>query len=412
MPRPRSDGTPAQAPRKHKLTDIYVKNLKPEGRTFLVWDTHMRGFAIAVRPTARKSWKCVYSFHGRPRWIHIGDASAFSLADARKLANRVMFEVADGKDPAAERRAERSKGTFEELATQYVEQHAKRKNKSWKQADALVRRHLLPRWAKLKTADISRGEVKAIMAHIKAPIVANQTLAAASAIFGWAIREEIVKANPCALVERNETKSRERVLSDGEIPAFWKAFDSAGLVRSLALKTILMTGQRPGEVAAMRREHIVDGWWEMPGDPVPALSWPGTKNAASHRVWLPPQVRSIIDQADSDGFVFAGARGHGIDKLDNCMRVICAKLKVERVTPHDLRRTHGTTIAALGFGRDAMNRIQNHKEGGIGSIYDRHQYSRENQKIMETVAAHIMSLVEGTHSSIVIAAPFGWRISA
>ena len=29
--------------------------------------------------------------------------------------------------------------------------------------------------------------------------------------------------------------------------------------------------------------------------------------------------------------------------------------------------THGSTITALGFGRDAMNRVQNHKEGGIGS---------------------------------------------
>jgi len=40
----------------------------------------------------------------------------------------------------------------------------------------------------------------------------------------------------------------------------------------------------------------------------------------------------------------------------------------DKVTPHDLRRTHGSTITALGFGRDAMNRIQNHREGGIASV--------------------------------------------
>jgi hypothetical protein len=66
------------------------------------------------------------------------------------------------------------------------------------------------------------------------------------------------------------------------------------------------------------------------------------------------------------------------------------------VTPHDLRRTHGTRITALGFGRDAMNRIQNHKEGGIGSVYDRHRYSAENQKIMEAVAADIAALAEAS----------------
>ena len=52
-------------------------------------------------------------------------------------------------------------------------------------------------------------------------------------------------------------------------------------------------------------------------------------------------------------------------------------------------------ITALGFGRDAMNRIQNHVEGGIASIYDRHGYAVENKKIMEAVAARIMALVEG-----------------
>ena len=264
MPRPRRDGTPAAPPNKRKLNDILLKRLKPQERTFVVWDTAQRGLAVMVQTTGYKSWKCVYPFHGRPRWYHIGAVDAVGLADARKLASRVMFQVAEGKDPLAERKAQRSKGTFEELATQYVEQYAKRKNRSWQQADALVRRHLIPRWGKLKAADVSRSDVKAMMTRIDAPIVANQTLAAASAIFAWAIREEIVKTNPCHLVERNATKSRERVLSESEIPKFWTAFDSAGLIESSALKLILLTGQRPGEVTHMRHEHIVDGWWELP----------------------------------------------------------------------------------------------------------------------------------------------------
>jgi integrase len=85
------------------------------------------------------------------------------------------------------------------------------------------------------------------------------------------------------------------------------------------------------------------------------------------------------------------------------MRAICAKLGVnEKVTPHDLRRTHGTMITRLGFGRHAMNRIQNHKEGGIASVYDRHRYADENRKVMEAVAARIMALAEGTGGSNVV----------
>jgi integrase len=93
--------------------------------------------------------------------------------------------------------------------------------------------------------------------------------------------------------------------------------------------------------------------------------------------------------------VFTGPRGRPVTGLDAAMRAICRKLGVERATPHDLRRTHGTTITALKFGRDAMNRIQNHREGGIADVYDIHDYADENKRIMEAVAAKIMGLVKG-----------------
>jgi integrase len=346
-----------------------------------------------------RSWYCVYSYHGRPRWLRLGDARAIGLSDARTLAAEAMLAVARGKDPAAEKRAERGAGTFADLAVRYLEQYAKRHNKSWQQADKLIRRHALPRWGKLQASTITRADVKAIMASIEAPIVANQTLAAVSAIFSWALKEEILPANPCKLVERNATKSRERVLSDTEVPLMWSAFDDAGPIAGSALKLILLLGQRPGEVAHMRHEHVKDGWWEMPGDPVPSVGWPGTKNSAAHRVWIPRPALSliaeIVEEGARAGFVLAGPRGGPVRGLDAAMRMICRKLQIERSTPHDLRRTHGTTIAALGFGRDAMNRVQNHKEGGIGSIHDRHSYADENKCIMEAVAQRLVSLAEG-----------------
>jgi hypothetical protein len=81
--------------------------------------------------------------------------------------------------------------------------------------------------------------------------------------------------------------------------------------------------------------------------------------------------------------------------LTATMRRICRELNVPRATPHDLRRTHGSTVTGLGFGREAMNRIQNHREGGIASVYDRHGYADENKRIMEAVASKIMTLALG-----------------
>ena len=78
------------------------------------------------------------------------------------------------------------------------------------------------------------------------------------------------------------------------------------------------------------------------------------------------------------------------------MRELVAELKIERATPHDLRRTCLTTITRLGFGRDAMDRIANHKTSTVTDVYDRHGYADEDKRIMAAVARHVLGLVEGT----------------
>jgi integrase len=375
------------------LSKAFVKTVQPDpARAIMYWDMLQRGLALSVQPSGHRAWKCIYAVRGRgSRWYHLGNARAVSLADARRLAGRIMVQVAEGADPHADRLALRGRGSFEQIAQRYLEEHARKRNKSWRQADALVRKHLLPRWGKLDIGNIRRADVKVAIATIAAPVLANQVLAAASPIFSWAVRQEIISANPCSGVERNDTTSRERVLSDAEIAAFWPHL-------SAPLKMILLTGQRPGEVAHFHRAHVVDGrWWDMPGAPDPGTSWPGTKNGQSHRVWLSEPVRELLPAV-----LVAPVRA---GRMQQDMHDICARLEVrEKVTPHDLRRTFCSKVTALGFGRDAMNRVTNHKEGGIADVYDRHRYQEENKKIMETVARHIVALAEGSTNVVELGA--------
>jgi integrase len=382
------------------LNDRLVKTVKPEAKRRLYWDTIQSGLVLAVEPSGHKSLKLIYTFNGRARWYTIGNASKVGLKQAREIARKRMGEVYGGVDVQSERQAARQAGTFEQLAHRYVEEHAKRRNKSWQQADFLVSTYLLPRWSNLQASAIARGDARSIFDRLTqdgSPVLANQVLAAASAIFSWAIKHEVgnVAINPCSGIERNSTASRERVLSDREVPLFWPAFEHAGLIRCSALRMILLTGQRPGEVRHMRREHVEDGWWTMPGEP--ADGWPGTKNKQTHRVWLSRPAKNILEEVSNGGgpgFAFPGASGRPIRALDTAMRSICQKLRVnDKVTPHDLRRTHGTTVTSLGFTRDQMNRLQNHKDGGIGSVYDRHSYADENRQIQETVATRIVDLL-------------------
>lgn len=398
---------------RRKLTDQFIRRVEPDAtRRQQFQDAVQEGLVLQVEPlnddqrssgrTPRRTYKLYYTHGGRPRWYTIGSAGVLGLSEARGEARRLLAKMA--LDPAldvqAERKQRRHAKTFRELAERYVDEYAKRRNKSWRQADNLVSRYLVPAWGRRPAADLRRTDVRLVFRRITddgAPILANQVLAAASAIFSWAINEEIVElpANPCRGIERNATARRSRKLEDNELQLIWPAFDACHLVKGAALKTLLLTGQRPGEVLRMRWDQIVDGWWLLPGKPDATKHWRGTKNGADHRVWLSEPVVEVLRQLDQrHGLVFPNPQGRPYVSLGTEMRRLSEQLGLEpRVTAHDLRRTHGSTITRLRFGRDAMNRIQNHREGGIADTYDWHSYEEENRKVQEAVAAHMLAIV-------------------
>src|SRR5262249_2360443 len=180
MPRSRRDGSPASKPNRRRLSEAFAKTVRGDSTGVVVyWDTLQRGLALAVQPSGHRAYKCVYTIRGRgARRDHLSDARAIRLngartrADARKLASKAMYQVAEGKDPHADRLALRGRGSFEQVARRYLEEYAKKRNKSWRQADALVARYLLPRWAKLDIGSIRRADVKAAIAAVAAPVLA------------------------------------------------------------------------------------------------------------------------------------------------------------------------------------------------------------------------------------------------
>jgi integrase len=405
-----------------KLTDRFVRTVDPDRRQRLQYqDSVQEGLVLQVEPLndgqraagrgPRRTYKLYYSRFGRPRWYTLGSAGVLNLAEARAEARRQLARMAldERLDVQRERRQRRRAETFAELAERYVEEYAKRRNKSWRQADSLVRRYLLPPWGSRAASDIHRADVRAVFRQITetgAPILANQVLAAAGAVFSWAIREEVVDlpANPCRGIERNPTTRRSRMLGDTELRLIWPAFDACGPVKAAALRVLLLTGQRPGEVLRMRWDQINDGWWLLSGQPDTAKHWPGTKNGEEHRVWLSDPVVELLSHVDQTaGLVFANPRQRPFQGLAGDMRRLSDRLGLEpRVTAHDLRRTHGSTVTRLGFGRDAMNRLQNHREGGIADTYDWHSYETENREVQEAVARHMLTIVDGAPDTNVI----------
>lgn len=157
-----------------------VAKVAPTAKPYLLWDTYQRGLALLVQPSGYRSYKLIYRHHNRPRWLTIGAADAIGLADARRLAAALMLEVFRGRDPQAERQAERGVGTLAELAQRYVEEYAKKRNKSWRQGDTLIRRFVLPKLGAMSVQAIARSDVRAVISkvNVNGAIQANQVLAA------------------------------------------------------------------------------------------------------------------------------------------------------------------------------------------------------------------------------------------
>ena len=151
---------------KRKLTELFIQTAKPRDSAYQVWDTRQHNLCLRIQPGGSKSWVVVYSRHGRSRWLTLGNAKAIGLSDARMLAAKAMLAVAEGKDPAAEKRAARGPGTFAELADKYVQLHAKRHNKSWRASDGLIQHYVLPRFGKLAASAITRPDIRALMAKM------------------------------------------------------------------------------------------------------------------------------------------------------------------------------------------------------------------------------------------------------
>jgi integrase len=130
----------------------------------------------------------------------------------------------------------------------------------------MIDRELLPAWSDRPIASITRSEVKALIrakAQV-APIAANRLASLISKIFAWAVDEEIVGASPAVRLKRVEEHERERALSEDEIRVLWPALDQIGYPFGHALKLLLVTGQRRGEVAGLKWSDITGDGWLLP----------------------------------------------------------------------------------------------------------------------------------------------------
>ncbi len=334
----------------------------------------------------------------RKRRFKLGVYPAMALSDAKEEAAAKLREVARGEDPAAIKQAERRTETFAELADEYLERYAKTRKRSWKQDEQVINRDLLPSLGLRKANDVKRADVRRLLDAIVArgsPIQANRTLEILRKIYNWAISQEIgnVEVNPCHMIEKPAKEHRrERVLTDSEIRLVWEAIEQESPMLAAMLKLRLLTAQRGGEIAHMRKKDLDGDWWTIPGE--------FAKNGISHRVPLSPQavvvLNGVIDTESDSPWVFTSASGkRPLTVVWKSTQRIRVRSGVEFVA-HDFRRTAASKMTGdLGISRFTVGRILNHVERGVTAVYDRHSYDPEKRQALEAWGRRLEKIISG-----------------
>jgi integrase len=383
---------------RKNLSAKAVENLQPRlDRRYEVRDLLLPGFGVRVSVNGKKSWFAVGRVGGRQVRHTIGNYPTVTLGEAREAARLILKDIQLGVYAPAKAELEVKLPTLGEMVIQFIEIYAKPKNRGWKAVQATFRK-----FSSLNDkpiVEITRADVVKVLDGIAArgaPIAANRAMSAIKKLFAWSLDRGAISVHPLVGLKKPGTeRSRDRVLTDGELKSFWHATEELGFPFGPAFQLMALTGQRRGEVVGMRwsQVDIDQAAWTIPAELA--------KNGRAHEVPLSATTLDIIQSlprfVGSDlVFTTTGVSpisgfGRAKDRLDFLMEAREWRL-------HDLRRTVASGMARLGVAPHVIEKVLNHVSGqisGVAAVYNRHGYRIEKAEALDIWSKKIEAIIGG-----------------
>jgi len=380
-----------------KITKRTVDTAEPGGATYLVRDTEVKGFVLVVTPASAKSYAVDYrvgSGRGSPkRRLTIGKhGSPWTPEMARGEAKRLLAEVAAGRDPATARQADRRALNFGELIDLYLAEGVGHKKPSTLKADrGRIEHHLRPLLGKLRVDRIARADVERMRNAVTAGTtaqkiedgekrpsgtmakggkgVAAQCVTLVSAIFAFANERGICAANPARGVKKAPVRKVERFLAEAEIGRLAAVLDAEAQrtgnpFPSAAIKLLLLTGCRRGEIVNLLWEHVD---FEHG-----CLRLPDSKTGAKV-VYLNAPARALLEslpRMEGNPRVISGTRVESASAaIDNVWPNVREAARLQGVRLHDLRHSFASVGAAGGLSLPIIGALLGHKHATTTARY-------------------------------------------
>ena len=294
------------------LTAAFVNTVKEPGRYH---DGQGTGLNLLVKPTGGKFWVQRIIIHGKRRDLGLGSPPIVTLASARDQAVENKRVVRNGGDPLEEKRKANRMLTFEAAARRALAELAP----TWKNPKegasflSTMETYVFPRFGSMPLNAIGSADVRRVILDVreKAPAVSKRLQTRISAVFKWAMAEQLRETNPAVAGALNlpplKTGTHRKALPYTEVANCIEVVQGSGawMGTKLALEFTILTAARSGEVRAAMWDEIEGNVWNVPANRM--------KMGRPHTVPLSGRAMAVLELAkdirDESGLIFPSANG-------------------------------------------------------------------------------------------------------
>jgi len=373
----------------------------PRKNQELFWDTELAGFGLRVT-RASKTYIVEKRVNRRTVRARIGRHNQIPTDRARKMAQKLIYEMTDGKDVNARKKAIQGESiTLQQAYDEFLEKRDLKERTIWDYQRAMD--ISFKTWKRKRIIDVTREMVSRHYTKLGDQIgkaQANQSMRFLRSLINFAAGQyengdgkPLIKDNPVSIITQTKTwyrvERRQTIIKNHDLASWFESVDSLNgdLVKDY-LKVLLFTGLRRQEAMKLR--------WDQVDLKAKTLTIIDTKNRNPLTLPLGPFILKLLKARKSNAtdspFVFPGTgrTGHLVESKYQTAQV--TKESGIKFCLHDLRRVFINTAESLDISSYAVKQLVNHSTGGDVTAGYMVSDPERLRKPMERIETHLLRL--------------------
>jgi integrase len=403
---------------KLKLTKSGVNKLPyfhssldhPRKNQELFWDTELAGFGLRVT-RASKTYIVEKRVNRRTVRARIGRHNQIPTDRARKMAQKLIYEMTEGKDVNARKKAIQGESiTLQQAFDEFLKKRDLKERTIWDYQRAMD--ISFKSWKRKRIIDVTREMVSRHYTKLGDQIgkaQANQSMRFLRSLINFAAGQyengdgkPLIKDNPVSIITQTKTwyrvERRQTIIKNHDLASWFEAVDSLNgdLVKDY-LKVLLFTGLRRQEAMKLR--------WDQVDLKAKTLTITDTKNRNPLTLPFGPFILKLLKDRKQDAtdspFVFPGTgkTGHLVESKYQTAQV--TKESGIKFCLHDLRRVFINTAESLDISSYAVKQLVNHSIGGDVTAGYMVSDPERLRKPMERIETHLLRLCRKDKAKVV-----------